>query len=435
MRFPSLQALPRRLGTTVSSSFTRMFRSLHEPNYRRFVYGHAVSVVGTWMQRVAQDWLVLELTDSAIAVGIAMSLQFLPILLFGVWGGVLADRYDRRRLVIGTQVVSAALASALAVCTLAGVTTIELVYGLALGLGLVTVVDVPARQAFITDLVKEDDFVNAQSLNSTVHNVGRLVGPAVAGLLIASFGVGIAFSINALSFLAVILGLLRIDPRRLHYAQQQQRGRGQARAGLRYVWGHPEIRACLGLVAVVALLGQNFRVVLPLLARDTFGGGAEMYGWLTSALGLGAVLGALGTATRRRASPRSLLVWTLAFGVVNLVAAAAPSLLVALLVMVAMGVANITVNTLGRTVLLLHADPTMRGRVIALHGMVFLGSTPFGGPLLGWVCETWGPRAGFGVAGASSLLIAVTMFPRIRALEAMQEEKPIVSATQTDPPG
>ncbi|MGH3385332.1 MAG: MFS transporter [Nocardioidaceae bacterium] len=415
---------------SLSGSLTRMFRSFKEPNYRRFVSGHAVSIAGTWMQRVAQDWLVLELTDSAIAVGIATSLQFLPMLLLGVWGGVIADRFDRRRLLLKTQAVSAVLAAALAVCTLAGVATIELVYGFALGLGLVTVVDVPTRQVFISDLVQEDDFVNAQSLNSTVHNLGRLVGPAVAGLLIASFGVGVAFSINALSFVAVLLALWRIDPSKLHYTQQSTRGKGQARDGLRYVWGNPEIRACLALVAVVALLGQNFRVVLPLLARDTFDGGAEVYGWLTSALGLGAVVGALASATRVRATPRSLLVWTLAFGLVNLLSAITPTLLVALLAMVALGIANITVNTLGRTVLLLHADPAMRGRVIALHGMVFLGSTPFGGPLLGWVCEVWGPRAGFVVAGVSALLIALAMLPKVRALEAGRRD----TLMRTPPP-
>lgn len=407
---------------------------MHEPNYRRFVSSHAISVTGTWMQRVAQDWLVLELTDSAIAVGIATSLQFLPILLFGVWGGVLADRYDRRRLLVGTQAISALLAAALAVCALTGVATIELVYALAVGLGLVTVIDVPARQAFITDLVPEDDFVNAQSLHSMVHNVGRLVGPAVAGLLIASFGVGVAFSINAVSFVTVIVALLRIDPHALHYTQRQPHGKGQARAGLRYVWGHPEILACLALVAVVALLGQNFRVVLPLLARDTFDGGAEVYGWLTSALGLGAVLGALATATRMRSSARSLLAWTLVFGLVNLLAAATPSLVTALVVMVALGIANITVNTLGRTVVLLQADPAMRGRVIALHGMVFLGSTPFGGPLLGWVCETWGPRAGFVVAGVSSVLIGLAMLPRIRSLERSSRDGPVVPVVTPLPP-
>lgn len=413
------RSLGRRISVSTTNSVARMFRSMAVPNYRRFVYGHAISITGTWMQRVAQDWLVLELTDSAIAVGVATSLQFLPILVLGMWGGVLADRYPRRGLLLGTQVLSALLATALAVCTLTGVTTIELVYGLALGLGLVTVVDVPARQAFVTDLVPVNDFVNAQSLNSTVHNVGRLVGPAAAGLLIAAFGTGVAFSVNALSFVAVIAGLLRIDPRGLEFTQRQPRGRGQAGQGLRYVWGHPEIRACLALIAVVALLGQNFRVVLPVLARDSFGGGAEIYGWLTSALGLGAVLGALASATRTRATARSLMLWTFVFGMVNLVAAAMPTLAVALVVMVGMGVANITVNTLGRTVLLLQAEPAMRGRVIALHGMVFLGSTPFGAPLLGWVCETWGPRAGFGVAGVSSVLIAVTMFPRMRSLEAV----------------
>ncbi|SCL28731.1 Predicted arabinose efflux permease, MFS family [Micromonospora rhizosphaerae] len=414
----------RRLGGSLVDHLVaarrRTFRSLAVPNYRRFFVGHAVSVAGTWMQRVAQDWLVLDLSDSAVALGVATALQFLPTLLLGLWGGVLVDRIDRRRAIMVTQAVSALLAAALAALVLSDAVTLWMVYALALGLGLVTVVDVPARHAFITEMVEPENYVNAQALNSTVHNVGRLVGPAVAGLLIASVDVGAAFAINALSFAAVLVGLVRVDPRQLHRRPPAPRERGQAREGLRYVWHHPELRACMLLVAVVALLGQNFRVVLPLLARDTFGGGPEVYGWLTSALGAGAVLGALASAARASVTAWSLLVWTGAFAAVNLIAAVAPALGIALVVMVGLGVANICFNTLARTLLQLGAEPTMQGRVIALHGIVFLGSTPLGGPITGWICEQWGARAGLLVAGISAGLAALAVLPQLRRVRAPQ---------------
>ncbi|MDZ5445023.1 MFS transporter [Micromonospora sp. 4G57] len=388
------------------------------PNYRRFFVGHAVSVAGTWMQRVAQDWLVLDLSHSPVALGVASALQFLPMLLLGLWGGVLVDRIDRRRAIMVTQAVSALLAAALAALVLSHAVTLWMVYLLALGLGLVTVIDVPARHAFITELVEPENYVNAQALHSTVHNAGRLVGPAVAGLLIAGVNVGAAFAINALSFAAVLVGLVRVDPRQLHRRPRALRESGQARQGLRYVWQHPELRACMLLVAVVALLGQNFRVVLPLLARDTFGGGPEVYGWLTSALGAGAVLGALASAARASVTAWSLLVWTGVFAAVNLIAALAPGLGIALVVMVGLGVANICVNTLARTLLQLGAEATMQGRVMALHGIVFLGSTPLGGPITGWVCEQWGARAGLLVAGISAGLAALAVLPQLRRVRA-----------------
>lgn len=402
-----------------------VFRSLHERNFRLFFLGHAVSVTGTWMQRVGQDWLVLELTDSAVAVGIATALQFLPMLLFGMLGGVTVDRVDRRRLLLGTQAASAALAALLATLALTGAIDLWMIYAIALALGMVTVFDVPARQAFLTDMVPPEDYVNAQALNSTVHNAGRLVGPAIAGLLIVAVGTGATFLVNALSFVAVIIALLRIDTSRLRRLAPTERAAGQVREGFRYVWSHADLRACMFLVAVVALFGQNFRVVLPVLARDTFGEGAQAYGWLTSALGVGAVLGALAAASRQRSTARSLLFWTIAFGAVNLFAAAVPSLGIALVAMVAVGIANITFNTLGRTLLQLRAEPHMQGRVMALHGMVFLGSTPFGAPLLGWVCEQWGARAGFLVAGATALLAAIPFIGRLgfRA-EARTRERP-----------
>lgn len=397
----------------LGAGWARVFRSLDERNFRLFFTGHAVSVTGTWMQRVGQDWLVLEVSDSAVAIGIATALQFLPMLFLGMLGGVTADRVDRRRLLVVTQAASAVLALVLAALAISGTIELWMVYALALALGVVTVFDVPGRQAFLTDMVPPEDYVNAQALNSTVHNAGRLVGPAIAGLLIATAGVGAAFLLNALSFVAVIIALLRIDTSRLRRAAPAGRAKGQVREGFRYVWADPDLRACMFLVAVVALFGQNFRVVLPVLARDTFGQGAEAYGWLTSALGLGAVLGALAAASRQKSTARSLLCWTLAFGAVNLLAAVVPNLGVALVAMVAVGIANITFNTLGRTLLQMRADPHMQGRVIAVHGMVFLGSTPVGGPLLGWVCEQWGARAGFLVAGGTALLAALPFLGRL----------------------
>jgi MFS family permease len=409
-----------------------MFRSLRVPNFRIFFAGHAVSVIGTWMQRVAQDWLVLELSDSAVAVGIATALQALPILVLGIWGGLLVDRLDRRKTIMATQAVSAVLAAALAALTLTGVVQLWMVFALALGLGLVTVLDVPARQSFITEMVGPEDYVNAQSLSSTVHNAGRLVGPAVAGLLIAFVSTGAAFAINAVSFVAVLISLMRMDPGRLNQAEPIPRKRGQALEGLRYVWGRADLRACLILVAVIALFGQNFRVVLPLFARDVLGGGAETYGWLTSALGAGAVLGALATATRETVTAWAMLLAAGAFSVVSLLLAGAPGLLVALGLLVGLGVANICFNTLARVLLQLNADPSMQGRVIALHAIVFLGSTPFGGPMIGWVCEQFNARIGMLVSGVVPLLVALALLPTLRRVHRRGDAAP--PATATPPP-
>jgi hypothetical protein len=389
--------------------------SLRERNYRLFFYGHALSVTGTWMQRVAQDWLVLQLTDSALAIGIATALQFLPMLVFGVWGGVLVDRLDRLRTILVTQILSGALAVVLAVTTLTGSVTLGLVYGLALGLGLVSVVDIPARQAFVTDLVPPEKYINAQSLNSLVHNVGRLIGPAIAGLLIAAVGVGVAFAINAASFLAVIGALLLMRRASFQSVTHSQREKGQAREGLRYAWQHPEIKACLVLVGVVAVFGQNFRVVLPLLA-NALGGGAELYGYLTSALGLGSVLGAAVSATRVKASIWALLLWSIAFGLANVVTSAAASVLIALSLLFGVGVTNIMFNTLARTLLLLEAAPGMEGRVIALHGLLAHGSVPVGSLLMGYACELAGPRLAMAGAGVIAVVAGLALVPWLRAI-------------------
>jgi MFS family permease len=344
------------------------------------------------------------------------------MLLLGLWGGTVVDRVDRRKLIIATQSVQAVLAGALAVLALTDVVQLWMVYALALALGLVIVLDSPARQAFVAEMVEPGDYVNAQALNSTIHNAGRLVGPAIAGLLIATAGVGFAFVVNAVSFVAVLVGLLRMDTSALRRVAPTGERKGQAREGLRYVLAAPDLRAVLLLVGIVALFGQNFRVVLPLFAQSTFDGEADVYGYLTAALGLGAVLGALFSASRETATSWALMLSCVAFGAVNLVAAAAPTLVAAYLAMIAVGFANIVFNTLGRTVLQLGSDPGMHGRVLALHGLVFLGSTPFGGPLLGWICEAYGARAGFVVAGVAALLAGAVLLPRIRAQRAAEPD-------------
>jgi MFS family permease len=431
LRRPRRPRSRRRDATAPHGWAARTFRSLSVPNYRTFFAGHAVSVIGTWMQRVAQDWLVLELSDSAVAVGIATALQALPTLLFGLWGGVLVDRWDRRRTIMATQAVSAVLAAVLAVLTLTGLVQLWMVFALALGLGIVTVVDSPARQAFVTEMVGPEDYVNAQSLNSTIHNLGRLVGPAVAGLLIAWVGSGAAFAVNALSFVAVLISLFRIDVRALTRAEPLPPKRGQALEGLRYVWQRPDLRACILLVAVVALFGQNFRVFLPLFARDVLGGGAEVYGWLTSALGAGAVIGALGSAARERVSAWSVLIWTNVFALAIALLAGAPGLVAALGLLVGLGIANISFNTLARTVLQVGTDASMQGRVIALHSTVFLGSTPIGAPLMGWICEQWGPRAGLLISGIAAAGVAAALLPTLRRLR--RRDDPVPEATAAAP--
>jgi len=409
---PQAHAGNRMPMKTLKQGLRGTFRSLRRRNYRLFFVGHAVSVSGTWMQRVAQDWLVLELSGSGIALGISTALQFLPILLFGMCGGLIVDRFDRRWLIIGSQIAQAVLALTLGALAATGVVQLWMVYALALLLGLVTVIDSPARQAFLAELVEPDDYVNAQGLNSTIHNAGRLVGPAIAGVLVGSVGVEAAFFLNAASFVAVIAALVRMDPQALHRVPRSPRGPGQVREGLAYVWSRPVLRSTIVVVAVIGLFGQNFRVVLPLLAQDTFGQGARAYGSLMALLGLGAVLGALTSASRPAPSFRSMATSCLIFAAVTFAAAASPSLLFAFAAMVALGFVNITLNTYGRTLLLLRSDRAMHGRVMALHALVFLGSTPIGSYTAGFVSELWGPRVGIAMGGVAALLTGLTYVRR-----------------------
>jgi MFS family permease len=393
-----------------------VFRSLREPNYRRYFVGHAVSVTGTWMQRMGQDWLVLELTDSGTALGLIMFCQFAPVLFGGLWAGVVIDRTDLRRLIFVTQALQCVLATVLAALTLTDALSLWMVFVLATLLGVVSTFDTPARQAFVSELVRDEDAMNAQALNSVIHNTGRLVGPAVAGALIAVAGVGATFVVNAVSFAAVLLSLVFIERAALQPRERALKAPGQVREGLRYVWGEPALRWSIIAMGVVSVFAQQLRVVLPLLAVQTFDGGPQAYGWLTAMLGLGAILGALLTASRVNSTAVSLLRTCLMYGVSCLLVALAPVFAFALAGTVLVGLSNTSFNTHARALMLISAEPQMRGRAMAVHAVLFMGGAPVGAIPIGVVCDVAGARAGMLVAAVSSLLVAAVLLPRVRSL-------------------
>jgi MFS family permease len=407
---------------------TSTFDSLRVRNYRLFFIGQVVSVSGSWMQRIAQAWLVLHLSGSGLALGVVTGLQFLPVLLIGAWGGLLADRIGKRRLLLWTQAGMGLLALALGLLTISGSVHLWMVYLLALALGCLTAVDNPARQAFVMEMVGRERVMNAVSLNSAVFTAARVVGPAVAGLLINAVGTGWCFMINALSFAAVLGALALMRPKELLPAPRPGRGPGQVRAGLRHAWSRLELRVPLLLMAVVGTLALNFSVVLPLLATQTFHGNAGTYGLLFSTFGLGSLLGALIAAGRAEPSRRLLLLSLLAFGALMLAAAAAPTLPVELAVLIPLGVAAIAFQATGNSMLQVHSDPDLRGRVMALYGVVFLGTTPIGAPIVGWVSEQFGPRAGLALGGVS-ILIALLVFSLWRWLSRRRDGR---AASQTE---
>ena len=393
----------------------RTFSSLRVRNYRLFFTGQLVSVSGTWMQQVAQDWLVLQLTGRAVPLGITTALQFTPIALFGAWGGLAADRLDKRRLLVAVQVVSALLALALGLLTLFGVVRLWMVYALAFGLGVVFAVDQPTRQAFVTEMVGPEQVPNAVALNSALFNSARVVGPALAGIAIVALGIAPAFLVNAASYLATLAALAAMDPARLHRQAPAERGRGQVRAGLRYVWATPELRGTLLLVAVVGTLGLNYRVALPLLARFEFSTGPQAYGLMLSVMAAGSVAGALAVAGRSRPTQALLLGSAGAFGLFTLLGAGAPTLGWELAALVPVGVTTITFLATANATLQLGSAAVMRGRVMALYGIVFLGSTPLGGLLSGWLAEAYGARAPLWLSGAVSVLAALAGAAWLRA--------------------
>ncbi|HET9162794.1 MAG TPA: MFS transporter [Solirubrobacterales bacterium] len=412
----------------MSAAVRRSFDSLSVRNYRRYFFGQLVSLSGNWAQMVASVWLVLSLTHSGFAVGLTTALQFVPMLAIGAWGGLLADRFDKRRLLIVTQLLMALPAIGLLVVSATGIVTPWMVYLAAFSRGAVNAVDNPTRQSFVIEMVGADRVVNAVSLNSVLVQSARIVGPALAGVLIATLGVVPCFAVNIASFGAMILALWGMDTSHLAAAPSSGREPGAIRAGLRYVRRTPELAIPLGLMALVGTFGFNFQVVIPLLATFSFDGGAGAYAVLISAMGVGSVIGALITGSHGRTGPRLIAGAALAFGATALLAAAMPSLALEIPMLALLGAAAVTFAATINSTLQLAVEPAMRGRVMALYSVVFLGSTPVGGPLTGWLSEAYDPRAALllaAVAGLSAAWAARIAFRRMetRAVEVRYAER------------
>ncbi|MCD2097810.1 MULTISPECIES: MFS transporter [Rhodococcus] len=384
------------------------FAALRGPNFRLYISGQAVSLIGTWMQTVAQSWLVLQLTGSATAIGIVLALQTVPMLLLGPYGGVVADRSDKRRLMIGLQTLMGVQALILGLLVVTDTVALWHVYVLAVALGLNQCFENPARQSFMLELVGPEDLRNAVSLQSVLASCSRMIGPAVAGLVIAAGGLGVCFLLNAASFVAVVTSLLRLDVSRLQRSPAAARAKGQLREGFAYVRSTSDLAVPLLMMALVGCLAFEFQVVLPVLADHTFAAGAGAYGFLTAAMGAGSVVGGLAVATWGRTGTRPLILTSLAFGIAMAVAAAAPNLTTLIVLMVIVGALSVTFTSTTNSSLQLAAAPMMRGRVMALWSVAFLGSTAIGGPIAGWVCEQWGGRAGL-LLGAVACLVAAAM--------------------------
>jgi len=373
---------------------TQTFRALGIRNYRIYATGGIVSNIGTWMQRVAQDWLVLQLTGSAAVLGITTGLQFLPMLLFSMWGGVLAERYPKRRVLVCTQAFMAATAAVLGVLVLTGTVATWHVFVLAFLLGVGTAVDGPARQSFVIEIVGRADVPNAVGLNSASFNVARIIGPSVAGFLIVAFGdnTGPVFLLNAASFAAVIFALTRLRTEELQPAPVLERGAGQLRQGIRYVLARPELLCVLGVIFFAGTFGLNFQMTTALMATEVYDKGAGEYGLLGSILAIGSLSGALLSARRGAPQLRLIVVAGLGFGSLTIVAGLMPTYWLFAISLIPVGFSALTLITSANAMIQLGVEATMRGRVMALYLTMFMGGTAFGAPLIGLLAELFGAR-------------------------------------------
>jgi MFS family permease len=401
----------------------RMISSLRNRNYRLYFFGQLVSVMGTWMQTVAQSFLVLDLTHSATQLGLTVAVRFLPVLLFGPAGGLFADRRNKRRVLYVTQTLSGLLAGVFAILTGTHVIEMWMVYLLALGLGGVNVFDNPARQSFISEMVPPDDLPNAVTLNSVSMNLARVFGAASGGLLAAALGLALCFAVNAISFGAVLLSLVAMHTSELYPAKPVSRERGQIREGFRYVRTTPQLLVPLLMIALIGTLAWEFQVTLPLMASDVFHGGTTAYGVMTSVMGAGAVVGGLIAASRGKPRARSLCLAAIGWGIAITVAAVAPNLTLELVAMVFVGYGSITFNSYAKTALQLASKPAMRGRVMALWYLAWQGSTPIGGALVGWIAQELGARWSLVIGGVPTLLCGLLVFPLMARIDRQQADR------------
>lgn len=382
------------------------FSSLKVPNYRLYFAGQSVSVIGTWMQMTAQAWLVLTLTHSATDLGLIVALQTLPVLLLGPYGGVVADRVDKRKMMVVLQSLMAVQALALGLLTVLGLVTFADVCALAVVLGLNNAFEFSSRQAFVREMVGGEHVRNAVTLNSVMANLARAVGPAIAGVLIATIGDGVCFLVNAASFVAVVSSLLVMDQTALRPAPPAPRARGQLREGLAYARRTPEIAVPLAMMALVGMLAYEFQVTLPVLAERTFHAGSEAYGFMSASMGIGAVLGGLATAAKGRTGLRPIVLAALGFGVAILATGLAPVLALAYGALLLVGWASVSFISIANSTIQMSAAPGMRGRALSLWQVAFQGTTPIGGPLIGWVIAASDPRVGLLIGAAAALCAA-----------------------------
>jgi MFS family permease len=405
---------------TVREAVRRTFGSLDTHNYRLYFFGDLVSNVGSWMQTMAEAWLVLQLTHRGVAVGATFAFRFLPVLLFGLWGGTIADRFSRRRLMLITQTLEALLAVVLWLIVLTDVVDVWMVFALAFGLGLVTVVDQPARHAFVEEMVGPERVPNAVALNSAVMNSARITGPALAGLLIKLFGVSWVFFVNAASFFAVVAALLAMRPQELRRPVRHHE-RPRVREGLHYAWAIKEIRATIVLVAVVGTLVYNFPTFLTLLANTTFHGDAGLAGFLMALLGIGTVIGALSAALRARATSRTVVAAAALLGISLVVAASLPGQIAVEVALVPVGAMAVFFGSTANAHMQIWSEPHIRGRVMSIYTLLTLGTTVVGGPFVGWVCEHWSPRGGIALAGivtfGAAIVLSLLTRERLRGRE------------------
>jgi MFS family permease len=393
------------------------FAALRVRNYRLFFISQIVSNTGTWMQRIAQDWLVLELTNSPLAVGATTALQFLPSLLLGLAGGVIADRYPRRALLLATQAILGSLAAVFAVLIMTGNIQVGHIYVLALCLGLVTVVDTPVRKTFVNELVPTPLVRNAISLNSGTFQLARFLGPAAAGALISWIGTGPAFACNGISFLATICALAMMRKHELVHAERAARQKGQIREGLRYVRGQPHLKWTIVLVFFIGTFGYNWAITLSAYTQRELHAGAGTFGMLNTVFAVGTLFGAYLSARRQRGSLAALFSAAVLFGTLTIVLGAISGLWLFIGLLAVTGTVAVGFNTMANTIAQLESEPQFRGRVMSLHGLALFGGTPLGAIVVGAITEQWGPRTALIVSGGICVLatlIAAVIAPRQR---------------------
>jgi len=418
----------------------RTFSSLKIRNYRYYFAGQSLSLIGTWMQSITQSWLVFAMTRSGTDVGLITAAQTLPVLLFGPIGGTIADRFGKYRILLWTQTLAGVQAAVLAALALSGHLQLWELFVMALSLGFVNMIDNPTRQTFIVEMVGRDQLVNAVTLNSVMVNVARVIGPAVAGILIASVGSGWCFLINAVSFVFVVGGLRAIRTDELIPTPRAKQMKGQLVEGFRYVAHRPLLRNAIVMMAIVGCLTYEFQTTLPLMAGETFHGNSATYGYFTAFMGIGAVVGGLIAAGRKDRSPRRMVNTLVGFGLVMVLAALAPTVWIEWVALAFVGAGMVTFLSLGNTTLQLSSSPEMRGRVMSLWSVSFMGTTPIGGPLVGFVAGSLGARYGLGIGAAAALgcgLWGLATFARKSRLAQLQEvgDAPSVGSPTETPAG